>query len=170
MTIHIFDNEDLLEINFQDIQKFHGTKAYAEVGVAYRMAEAAFEALYGKAVPVREDLSIVAGQACTGFRDAFEYITRAETRGKYVVDASYPMAQYDPHHSASFAVVFSRESGEEVEVSLKKEFLPPVYFEYLKKSRDKTFTVEEEEQFELLKKELCMQALQLPLDDVVEVR
>lgn len=167
--IKIEDNGELLEIGFSDIRKFHGTRAYMAIGVAYRMAEAAFEALYGEEVPCREDITILAGHGGPGFRDTFEFITRADTRGAYTVDTSYPTAQYDPYRLTSYAFVFTRQSGEEVEVSLKPGFLPKVFYEFLKKGRDHTFTPEEYEEFEVMKKELCMRALELPLDELVEV-
>lgn len=169
-SIQIYDREDLLEIEFQDIRKFHGTRAYMTIGIAYRMAEAAFEALYGEDVPERSDISILAGHGGPGFRDAFEFITRAATRGEYEVDTAYPMAQYDPYRPTSYAFVFKRKSGEEVEVSLKKEFLPTVFFEFLKKGREEVFTPEEYEEFEKMKEQLCMRALELPLDELIEVR
>ena len=168
--LQIYDREDLLEIEFQDIRKFHGTRANMAIGVAYRMAEAAFEALYGEDVPERSDISILAGHSGPGFRDAFEFITRAASRGEYEVDTAYPMAQYDPYRSTSYAFVFTRKSGEEVEVSLKKEFLPPVFYEFLKKGREEVFTPEECEAFEEMKAQLCMRALALPIDELIEVR
>lgn len=169
-SIQIYDRKDLLEIEFQDIRKFHGTRAYMAIGVAFRIVEAAFEALYGEEVPERGDISILAGHGGPGFRDAFEFITRAATRGAYEVDITYPTAQYDPYRPTSYAFVFKRQTGQEVEVSLKKDFLPPVFYEFLKKGREDAFTLEEYEEFEQMKEQLCMRALEIPLDDLVEVR
>lgn len=169
-SIQVYDRKDLLEIEFQDIRKFHGTRAYMAIGVAFRMMEAAFEALYGDKIPERSDISILAGHGGPGFRDTFEFITRAATRGEYEVDTAYPMAQYDPYRPTSYAFVFRRKSGEEVEVSLKQEFLPPVFYEFLKKGREEIFTAEEYEEFEEMKEHLCMRALELPLDELIEVR
>lgn len=169
-AIQIYDEQKLVHIAFDDIRKYHGAKEMASVGVAYRMAEAAFEALYGMDVPERQELSIQAGQGCTGFRDAFEFITRAETRGKYFVDPDYPAARFDPYTKSSYAFIFSRATGEEVEVSLKKDFLPAVFYDLVKKERDCLLTQEEAETLETLKKDLCLRVLELPLDEVVEVR
>ena len=121
-------------------------------------------------MPERRDISILAGHGGPGFRDAFEFITRAATREKYEVDTAYPTAQYDPYRPTSYAFVFKRTSGEEVEVSLKKEFLPTVFYEFLKKEREEVFTPEEYEAFEKMKEQLCLRALELPLDELVEVR
>lgn len=169
-AIQIYDEQELVHIAFDDIRKYHGAKEMASVGVAYRMAEAAFEALYGMDVPERQELSIQAGQGGAGFRDAFEFITRAETRGKYFVDPDYPAARFDPYTKSSYAFIFSRDTGEEVEVSLKKDFLPAVFYDLVKKERDCLLTLEEAETLVTLKKDLCLRALELPLDEVVEVR
>lgn len=65
-AIQIYDEQELVHIAFDDIRKYHGAKEMASVGVAYRMAEAAFEALYGMDVPERQELSIQAGQGGRG--------------------------------------------------------------------------------------------------------
>ena len=85
------------------------------------------------------------------------------------MDTAYPKAQYDPYRPTSYAYVFTRETGEAVEVLLKKNFLPPVFYEYLKKGRDESFTPEEYILNEQLKQELGNRALQLPIDELVEV-
>lgn len=168
--IQIYDHGELLEIGFQDIRKFHGIRAYMAIGVAYRIMEAAFDELYGKEVPDRRDISILSGHGGPGFRDAFEFVTRADTRNEYNVDVNYPQAQYDPYRPTSYAFVFKRQTGEQVEVSLQEDFLPPVFYEYLKKGREDSFTPEEYEACEKLKKELCMRALKMPLDSLLKVR
>lgn len=57
-----------------------------------------------------------------------------------------------------------------MEVSLKKDFLPGVFYDLAKKNRDCLLTQEEAQAFETLKKDLCLRALELSLDEVVEVR
>ena len=168
-TINIYDREDLLEISFQDIYKYHGTLAYMAIGVGFRVIQAAFEALYGEEIPNRKDISILSGHGGPGFRDAFEFVTRAQTRGAYTVDTNYPKAQYDPYRPTSYAYVFTRETGEAVEVILKENFLPPIFYEFLKKGREDSFTPEEYLYNERLKQDLGNQALQLPINELLEV-
>lgn len=169
ITIKIYDREDLLEISFEDIRKYHGTAAYMAIGVGFRVIQAAFDALYGAEIPNRKDLSILSGHGGPGFRDAFEFVTRAKTRGTYTVDTAYPKAQYDPYRPTAYAYVFTRETGEAVEVILKENFLPAVFYEYLKKGREDSFTPEEYIHNEQLKQALGNQALQMPIDELVEV-
>lgn len=133
-TIKIYDRDDLIEISFEDIKKYHGYAAYMALGVGFRVVEAAFEALYGDEIPNRKDISILSGHGGPGFRDVFEFVTRAKTRGVYTVDVNYPKAQYDPYRPTGYAYVFTKENGESVEVLLKEDFLPSIFYDYLKKA------------------------------------
>ena len=141
-TIKIYDRTDLLEISFDDIKKFHGYGAYMAIGVAFRVLETAFEELYGEEIPNREDISIVTGHGGPGFRDCFEFVTRAKTRGEYTVDVNYPKAQYDPYRATGYVYKFTKKNGEAVEILLKENFLPPVFYDYLKMGREESFTEE----------------------------
>lgn len=168
-TIKIYDRNDLIEISFEDIYKYHGTLAYMAIGVGFRVIQAAFEALYGEDVPNRKDISILSGHGGPGFRDVFEFVTRAQSRDTYIVDTAYPKAQYDPYRPTSYAYIFTRETGEAVEVVLKENFLPPIFYELLKKGREDSFTPEEYLYNEQLKQNLGNRALQLPITELVEV-
>lgn len=168
-TIKIYDRQDLIEVSFNDIKKYHGYAAYMALGVGFRVVEAAFEALYGGEIPNRNDISILSGHGGPGFRDVFEFVTRAKTRGVYTVDPNYPKAQYDPHRATGYAYVFTKENGESVEVLLKENFLPPIFYDYLKKGREDAFTPEEYEHNEQLKQQLGNQAYEMPIDDLLIV-
>ena len=168
-TIKIYDRNDLIEISFDDIKKYHGYAAYMALGVGFRVVEAAFQALYGGEIPNRKDISILSGHGGPGFRDVFEFVTRAKTRGAYTVDVNYPQAQYDPYRPQGYAYVFTKENGESVEVLLKENFLPPVFYEYLKKGREDSFTPEEYEDCERLKMELGDRAYSMPVEDLLIV-
>lgn len=102
------------------------------IGVGFRAVQAALQELYGEESPSGAR-SPYARHAGPGFRDAFEYTTRAVTRGAYIVDVDYPVAQYDPHRAQSYAFVISDSQGASVEVALKENFLPAVFYDYLKK-------------------------------------
>ena len=169
-TIKIYDRSDLLEISFEDIKKFHGYAAYMALGVGFRVVEAAFQELFGNDIPNRNDISVFSGHGGPGFRDVFEFVTRCKTREVYTVDPSYPVAQYDPYRPTSYAYVFTRQNGEAVEVSLKENFLPPIFYDYLKKGRDDSFTPEEYEANEVLKQELGNRAYEMPIEDLLYVK
>ncbi|MEI7026070.1 hypothetical protein WBG83_10265 [Paenibacillus sp. y28] len=169
-VIHIMDDQDELQIGFSDIEKYHGRLALMAVAVAFRAQQAAFKELFGDRVPQRKEIKIISGHAGPGFRDSFEFVTRALTRGQYTVDVQYPQGQYDPHRPQAYAFVISTLAGDAVEVVLKESFLPAVFYDYLKKGREGTMTDAEQEQFRQLKLSLSEQALALPQDELLDVR
>jgi hypothetical protein len=168
-TIKIYDRNDLLEISWDDIKKYHGYGAYMAIGVAYRVVEEAFLELYGDEIPNRADISILSGHGGPGFRDVFEFVTRALTRGEYTVDVNYPKAQYDPHRAQGYAYVFTKKNGEAVEVLLKDNFLPPVFYDYLKMDRENSWTPEAYADCQKLIRELGDRAYNMSRDELLIV-
>ncbi|WP_232699667.1 hypothetical protein [Brevibacillus daliensis] len=169
-TIFIRDRQEVLEIHFSDVRKYHGNIALMALAVGFRTLQAAFSELYGDTVPNRKDISILSGNAGPGFRDVFEFVTRASTRQVYQVDTTYPQGQYDPYRPQSYAFVITASNGDAVEVMLKENFLPKIFYDYLKKGREGTFTETEFKANEQLKIDLCERALSLPLDELLYIR
>ncbi|MEK3726177.1 FmdE family protein [Paenibacillus sp. FSL H8-0034] len=169
-VIKIKDRGEVLTLQFSELRNYHGNLALMAIGVGFRVVQAALAELYTDEVPERSSLSVRSGHAGPGFRDAFEYTTRAVTRGAYTVDVNYPAAQYDPYRPQSYAYVISDLQGASVEVSLKPNFLPAVFYEYLKKGREGTMTEEDKAANEQLKADLCKKALSLPQSELLEVK
>ena len=169
-TIYIRDRKEVLEIHVEDVKKYHGSLALMAVGVGFRALQAGFRELFGDDIPERKDISIVSGHAGPGFRDVFEFVTRAVTRGAYQVDVHYPVSQFDPHRPQSYAFVISTADGKAVEVSLRDGFLPQVFYDLLKKGRENTLTEQEHEQLDQLKLDLFERAMQLPQDELLAVK
>ncbi|CAG7615803.1 hypothetical protein PAESOLCIP111_01828 [Paenibacillus solanacearum] len=170
-VIRIKDNKETLEIRFADIRKYHGSLALMAVAVGFRSLQAAFGELFGTGeAPQRKSISVLSGHAGPGFRDAFEFVTRAVTRGAYTVDTAYPQGQYDPHRPQSYAFVISTDDGSAVEVVLQENFLPSVFYDYLKKGREQTFTEADIAAFDELKLSLSERALALPAEELLYVR
>lgn len=170
MSIKIYDHGYLVDIEFEDIRKYHGIRAYMAIGVGYRVVEAALKELGKGEILSREDLQVLSGHGGPGFRDAIEFVTRAKTRGVYTVDPTYPEAQYDPHRATGYVYIFTNKNTETVQVTLNKDFLPPIFYDYLLKGREDSFTPEEYDDNERLKKELCFKALEMPQDELLTVK
>ncbi|PWW05145.1 hypothetical protein DFQ01_105129 [Paenibacillus cellulosilyticus] len=169
-VIRIKDRGELLTLQFSELRSYHGNLALMAIGVGFRVVQAALTELYGEEAPERSSLFVRSGHAGPGFRDAFEYTTRAVTRGAYSVDVNYPVAQYDPFRPQSYAYVISDSAGGSVEVALKPNFLPAVFYAYLLKSREGTLTAEDKAANEQLKASLCEKALSLPQAELLEVK
>lgn len=168
-TIRIKDRGEVLNLSFSELRNYHGNLALMAIAVGYRVVQAAFAELYGEKAPERSSLSVRSGHAGPGFRDAFEFTTRAVTRGVYTVDVDYPIAQYDPYRAQSYAFVISDQDGAAVEVALRQDFLPDAFYAYLKRGREGTMTAEDTAANEQLKRELCERALALPQDELLLV-
>ena len=169
-VIRICDRNEILEIHFSEVRKYHGNIALMAIAVGFRTLQAAFAELYGDQIPERSDISILSGHAGPGFRDAFEFVTRAVTRQVYEVDTSYPKGQYDPYRPQSYSFVISDKKGSAVEVTLNERFLPSIFYDYLKKGREGTMTEDENEINRQLKEDLCERAMTLPQDELLYVR
>ncbi|MED4603756.1 hypothetical protein P9314_24300 [Paenibacillus validus] len=169
-AIQVRDGKDVWEVRFEDIRKYHGELALMAVAVGFRSQQAAFRVLYGDSAVERKAISVVSGHAGPGFRDAFEYVTRAVSRGAYQVDTDYPRGQYDPYRPQSYAFVIKGEGAGAVEVVLKEHFLPREFYDFLKKGREGTTTEQDAEVFGRLKLELAERALALPEQELLDVR
>ncbi|HEY2495294.1 MAG TPA: FmdE family protein [Paenibacillus sp.] len=169
-VIHIRDRQDILEIGFSDICKYHGGIALMAVAVGYRSLQAAFKELFDDEIPERGAISICSGHGGPGFRDAFEFVTRAVTRGAYQVDTAYPAGQYDPYRPQAYAFLITSETGASVEIVLNENFLPMTFYDYLKKGREETMTQEDVATFDKLKRVLAEQALSTPLGELFTTR
>lgn len=169
-VIYIREHKEVLEISVQDVRKYHGSMALMAIGVGFRVLQAGLKELFGDEIPERKEILILSGHAGPGFRDVFEFVTRAVTRGVYQVDVEYPVSQFDPYRSQSYAYVISTTDGKSVEVSLRDGFLPPAFYEFLKKGRENTMTEQDEKDVEQLKVELFERALQLPQDELLAVK
>jgi hypothetical protein len=169
-VIYIRDGQDLLEIGFNDIEKYHGQQAIMAVAVGFRVLQATFKELFDNEPAQREVISILSGHGGPGFRDAFEFVTRAVTRGTYRVDVEYPQAQYDPYRSQSYAFLISTTDGKSVEIALKNNFLPSRFYDFLTKGRDETLTDEDIVEFDKLKRELAERALAMSQEELLSIQ
>ncbi|GGF97762.1 FmdE family protein [Paenibacillus abyssi] len=162
--------EHLKKIRFEDVEKYHSGEFLMAIAVGYLSMQAGIEALAEGEILDRKDISVLSGHGGPGFRDAIEYVTRAQTRGALTIDVDYPVAQYDPHRAQSYAFVLTLKNGASVEVSLKEEFLPLEFYDLLKKGREGTRTEADELRLDQLKKELCDRALSMPREDLLQVK
>lgn len=126
-VIIIQGEEEPIRIGFEALAAYHGQGALAMLAVAFQ-AQVTALALLSPGVPVRrEALSVVSGHPGPGVRDAFEFVTRALTRGVYVVDKSLPEARLVPGFDISYSFRVTLD-GKTVELALKPGILPARFF------------------------------------------
>lgn len=165
-TITILAEEEPIEIGFPMVAAYHGQSALAMAAIVFQAQRAAFALLSPQAVPARRDISIVSGHPGPGVRDAFEVITRAVTRGAYVVDRSLPDARFVAGHAISYS--FRITLGERtVEMALRPGVLPGRFFE-LVFTRDRT--TEQERELSALKRAVARDVLAKEPDTLFTMR
>ncbi|WP_018751647.1 FmdE family protein [Paenibacillus sanguinis] len=169
-SISVKEGQEILILTYEDLCKYHGGGALMALAVGFRMQQTAFAELYPGEVPQRRSFSIRSGHAGPGFRDAFEYVTRAYTRGAYMIDTSEPEGQYDPYREQSYAFTVTGDNGRAVQLILRPDFLPKAFFDYMKQGRDGRMTVKDDEAFADLRLELSERALALPASELLIVR
>lgn len=131
-----------VEIGFPMVAAYHGQSALAMAAIVFQAQRAAFAVLSPENTPARRDISIVSGHPGPGVRDAFEFVTRAVTRGAYSVDRALPEARFVPGHDISYS--FRITLGERTaEMALLPGVLPQRFFE-LVFAKDRTTAQERE--------------------------
>lgn len=85
-TIRIRDDAGELVITYEDMIKYHGRDFYGGVALAFKVLQLAFEKLFGRQVPHRNKIRIVVGFNPPGVIDGLEFVTRALTRQRLILD------------------------------------------------------------------------------------
>jgi len=153
--ILVQDRQDVFEIGFSDVEKYHGLSNIAGAAVGFKALQAAFEALLPGQPAPREDITIKTGHPGTGVRDAIEIVTRATTRGVYTVDKTLPKGRLNPHRQLSFTFIVNLP-GREAEVVLKDGILPARFFDLIEIVL-KPDTKKEQDELDRLKRSLAKQ-------------
>lgn len=87
-NILVLDTGTLLEIGFEDCIKYHGRSSIGGLALGFRLLQLAFADLATGTHPDRKMIAVTTSFGGPGFRDAIEMVTRAVTRGVYIVDAA----------------------------------------------------------------------------------
>lgn len=125
--ITVQGEEEPIAIGFDALAAYHGQAALAMLAVTFQAQAAGLALLSPDAPPRRSALSIVSGHPGPGVRDAFEFVTRAVTRGAYVVDRSLPEARLVPGFDISYSFRITLD-GRTVELAVKPDTLPERFF------------------------------------------
>ncbi|MEN4922769.1 hypothetical protein ABE485_29135 [Achromobacter spanius] len=118
-------------ICFDAVQAYHGHGALAMLALTFQGLRGALPRLEEQGAPVpRKELSVISGHPGPGVRDAFEFVTRAVTRGCYTVDLALPEARYSRGADKSYSFHL-RRGGRSVQGVLRPGVLPPAFFDLL---------------------------------------
>lgn len=128
--VRVLGEEGVIEIGFAEVQRYHGHGALAMLAIIYQGLRGALALLSPDGPAPRDELSVLSGHPGPGVRDAFEFVTRALTRGAYVVDRGLPGARLHPTADMSYSFVLTR-GNRRVSATLLPDILPARFFTLL---------------------------------------
>lgn len=165
-TIVIQGEEEPIAIGFEAVAAYHGQAALAMLAVTFQALRAGLALLSPDTPPRRSELAIVSGHPGPGVRDAFEFVTRAVTRGAYVVDKSLPEARLVSGFDISYSFRIMR--GERtVELALRPDAIPERFFT-LNFTRGRSD--DENAELSQLKRTIAADVLSTPADTLFVIR
>jgi hypothetical protein len=158
--------EDVIEITFPAVAAYHGQAALAMLAVTFQAIRGALGVLSPDVPPSRTDIMVVSGHPGPGVRDAFEFVTRAVTRGGYFVDRALPASRFVPGYDISYSFRVSLKDRT-VETALRPDALPERFFAL---NFTKSRTAGEERELSELKRSIAKQVLQALPQELFVIR
>jgi hypothetical protein len=124
----IKDRDNVLEITYEDMIKYHGRFHIAGVAMAYKVLKLAFSELLNESeIPSRGKVRFLTGIGMngTGVVDAVEMATRARTGGRLTANCEVVKDKLAPDAPNGGKYYFEVEyDGRKIEVSLKEGLIP----------------------------------------------
>lgn len=167
--LKVKDHGDILELRFDDLKKFHGTKSICGLTVSFKVMQAAWEALASGAPIARDELSVATAFPGPGARDGFEMVMRAVTREKYWIEKD--VSPSDKIAEAAKGAYFFRITGNGriAELGLKPEAVPPDFVPLRRRQLQGGLSDDEQAAFRRLQFAFSEALLALPLSDAVNL-
>jgi hypothetical protein len=166
-AITINDVDGPIEITFDDLKKFHGTRSICGLTVGYTVLRAAWEKLSDGEPLDRDNIAVETAFPGPGARDAVEMITRAVSREAFKVVSD---KQPDEHIAeAAKGAYWYRitANGKSVELGLKQQVLPDDFIRLRRLLLAGEANEQDKQTFRGLQKELSSRLLSMdPLSAV----
>jgi len=123
-TLAYKDVDGPIEISFDDLKKYHGTRSLCGLSVGYTVLGAAWESLSDGEPLDRNDIKVETAFGGPGGRDAVEMVTRAVSREAFKL-----VADKQPDENIAEAAKGAywyriTANGKAVELGLKPDILP----------------------------------------------
>lgn len=163
--LRIMGEEEAVDIRFPALVAYHGQSALAMLAITFQGLRAALARLAPDTPPLRADMSVVSGHPGPGVRDAFEFVTRASTRGVYTVDRLLPKARLNPKSNISYSFRLTLKDRT-VEGALRAGVLPQRFFDLFELvARDPAYGAE----LSALKRSIAVYALKALPESLFEI-
>ena len=126
-TLSVLDQSDVIELTFDDLKKFHGTKSICGLTVSFKVMQAAFDALASDAPIKRSELSVATAFPGPGARDGFEMVMRAVTREQYRIERDVQPSEKIAEAAKGAYFFRIAANGRVAALGLKPEVVPPEF-------------------------------------------
>jgi len=162
-TISVLDRGETITFSFADLMKYHGPGSPGGVAQAFKVLQRALPLLEPDGPPERREIVLRTSFGGPGARDGFEYVTRAVSEDRYVVDAA--MERHDlPRTQARF--VFRVTYRDRAATLTLREGL--VTEEFMDALGQDDRTPEQEAELTRLKGELAARVMAASADEVYD--
>lgn len=162
LPISIYDEKNLIVLSLEDVGKYHGDICPCLIA-GFRATQFAILQLWRNEIPKREDFKIISALPNQGSQDAFEFITRAKTRGDFRLELPEGTNIANISVDNWVFIIIRKSTHEQIKIWLKHEVFPEgpdKYFDLRKKVKlEKTATSEDKETFKLAKQEFKQRLL-----------
>lgn len=153
--ITVKDFDDIIEITYEDILKYHGRQMIGGAALAFKIMLMTFPKLCDE-IPVRGNFHFYTGIGSNGrgIIDAAEMVMRVKTNDQLKVDLSYcedKPGQVAPNGGRYYFEIGYKEKN--IQLYLKEGIIPAEFMEYsklAKKCKDANIPMKEEDQAKLL--------------------
>jgi hypothetical protein len=166
LSLAILDDGRLERLDYDGLLRFHQGGAIWGATVAFRALQRAASFLSVPSLWDRRSLMATSAHPGPGVRDAFEYVTRCVSRGRYRL--THPQQEGQCHKDMKFAWWID-DGTRTVSVSLRDGLVPADFFVLVDRIETPTEQPGDQEQLEQLKAELMKQVLVESLDDLFHV-
>ena len=160
-TLAYKDVDGPIEISFDDVKKYHGTRSLCGLTVGYTVLGAAWASLSDGEPLDRNDITVETAFGGPGARDAVEMVTRAVSREAFqLVSDKQPDENIAEAAKGAYWYKIT-VNGRAVELGLKQDILPKDFIRLRRKSLAGEASTEEMETFRGLQYELSNRLLSM---------
>ena len=160
-TLAYKDVDGPIEISFDDVKKYHGTRSLCGLTVGYTVLGAAWASLSDGEPLDRNDITVETAFGGPGARDAVEMVTRAVSREAFqLVGNKQPDENIAEAAKGAYWYRITA-NGRAVELGLKQDILPKDFIRLRRKSLAGEASAEEMKAFRSLQIELSNRLLSM---------
>ena len=171
--VKVKDQNDIIEITYEDLLKYHGNQMLGGVALAFKIMIMTFPKLCDE-IPQRGNFSFYSGIGCNGkgIIDATEMVMRVKTHDKLRLDTEYSddkLGQLAPGGGRYYFEIGYNEKL--IKLYLKEGIIPNEFIEYSKlshrcKAENVPMKEEDQERLLFLRKELAKSIIQSKPEDL----